>query len=90
MEQNTSDEQSSNRPVETIRVGKGVKATIWQNEGKSGKPFYKVELTTSFQKDGQWQNSKQFTRDELLHVARAATAAYDYLLEDLTLEETVG
>ena len=79
--------EAKNTPDETIRVGNGVKATIWKNEGEKG-PFFKVELSRSYKdKAGDWQSSKQFSRDQLLHVARAATAAYDYLIDDLAVED---
>jgi hypothetical protein len=68
-----------NRPEHTIRVGAGVKATIWKNETDKS-TYYSVSISRTFQRDGQFEDTASFDRDRLLFVAKAAELAHDYLL----------
>lgn len=68
-------------PEKTIRVGNGIKATIWPNEGKSG-TWFNVTLSRTYKDtQGKLQDSSTFTQQELLQVSKAAELAFDYLLE---------
>ena len=66
-------------PITTIRVGRGIKATIWENTGKNGS-FHNVTLSRTYKdKDGKFQDTASFGKDELLLVAKAADAAWEFL-----------
>jgi hypothetical protein len=69
-----------NKPEHTIRVGAGVKATIWRNETAKS-TYYTVTISRTFERNGQFQDTSSFDRDRLLFVAKAAHLAYDYLLK---------
>ena len=67
-------------PLNTIRVGRGIKATLWRNEGRNG-PWVTVQFSRTYkQDDGSLQDSSRFAREDLLYVAHAAQKVFDYLL----------
>jgi hypothetical protein len=70
------------KPEKTIRVGSGVKATIWQNEGKNA--VYPTVVISRTYKDsqGELKDTTSYRRDELLFVAEAAHQAFTYLLNN--------
>jgi hypothetical protein len=74
----------SNKPAHSIRLSP-VKATIWanqreQNESSDGRPFYTVSFTRTY-KDaaGNWQDSTNFSRDDLLLLAKLADEAHSWI-----------
>ena len=70
-----------NKPHHTIRVGQGIKATIWPNEGQQG-TWFNVSVSRTYKNgDGQLKDSTSFTRDQLPHVAFAVARAYQFLLD---------
>ena len=69
----------SNTPVETIRVGRGSKATIWANKTKND-TWHSVQISRTYKdKDGKLQDSSSFTTDQLPFVEKAADAAWRYI-----------
>ena len=71
----------------TIGVGRGIKAKIWTNNG-SKSTWYNVTFARSYRdEDGNFQDSDSFGRDDLLHLARAAEKAFDYINTQLRGED---
>ena len=69
---------TENKP-HNINAGRGVRATIWSNEGKNG-TWYNVKFSRCYKDDtGELQNSDSFTISDLLHVAWAATKAFEHI-----------
>ena len=67
----------------TINVGRGVKAKIWTNNTNNG-VWYNVTFTRSYRdENGEFQDSDHYSRDDLLHLARAAEKAFDRINEQL-------
>jgi hypothetical protein len=67
----------------TVNVGKGIKAKVWTNNGSKG-VWYNVTFARSYRDgSGNLQDSESFCRDELLHLARAAEKAFDYINSQL-------
>lgn len=59
-----------------IRVGRGVKASIWTNAGKHG-DYPSVTLARTYQDSGgNLQDTDSFDKSDLLYVAYAAVMAY--------------
>jgi len=57
-----------NRPVETFRDGR-LKATLWQNEGKDGSPYYTVNLAKVYEdRNGKVQETSSFSDTEILRI----------------------
>jgi hypothetical protein len=69
--------EPTNKPVHKIRIG-SVQAAVWANEGPNG-PWHNVTFIRSFKQDGEWKSSSSFNRDDLLVLARIATAAFDWV-----------
>jgi len=68
----------------TIRVGRGIKAKVWTNNNGDKSPWYNVTFARSYRDDnGNFQDSDSFCRDDLLHLARAAQKAFDYINSQL-------
>lgn len=72
----------NNKPTETIRVGRGIKAVIWANMTKKNGTKYNVEIWRTYKDDnGKFHDSKSFSRDHMPFVEKAASAAFRFLLE---------
>ena len=76
------ENEERTKPEKTIRVGCGVKATIWRNEGKNA--IYPTVAISRTYKDsqGELKDTTSYRRDELLFVAEAAHQAFTYLLNE--------
>jgi hypothetical protein len=67
----------------TINVGRGIKAKVWTNEGNKG-PWFNVTFARCYRDEkGEFQDSDSYSRDDLLHLARAAQRAFDHINEQL-------
>jgi len=70
-----------------INVGRGVKAKVWANNGNKG-AWYNVTFARSYRdENGEFQDSESYSRDDLLHLARAAGKAFDYINKQLHSED---
>ena len=69
-----------NKPEITFRLGSGVKAAVWKNETDKA-VYYSVTISRTFKRNGEFQDTASFNRDDLLFVAKGAHRAYDYLLD---------
>ncbi len=73
--------QTNNKPI-TIKAGRGVRAKIWENANDSGS-WKNVTITRTYKDDnGDLQDSTSFSRDDLLHVAYAAQAAFAAIVSE--------
>ena len=71
-----------NAPV-TINLGRGIKAKVWTNSGNKG-AWYNVTFARCYRDDdGEFQDSDSYSRDDLLHLARAAEKAFDHINDQL-------
>jgi len=63
-----------------IKVGRGIRAKLWKNSGKNGE-WYNVKIVRVYKDDeDEFQDTDNFSRDDLLQVAFAAQKAFDYIL----------
>lgn len=73
---------TENKPVKTFRSG-GVKASVWKNTTeKNGQSieFYNVSVTRSYKdKDGNWQETNNYTSADLPKLSAVARLAFDHL-----------
>lgn len=70
------------KPAETFRVDR-VKATVWANETKYG-VRHNVTLSRSYKTEaGKFEDTNSFDARDLLHVARAANQALDWIERQL-------
>ena len=70
-----------------IKAGRGIRAKVWTNSGKNG-DWFNVEITRTYKDDeGELQDSKSYSRDDLLHVAYAARQAFEYILDQQQNEQ---
>lgn len=75
-----NDNNNNNRPVHEIRMG-GVKASIWQNETRSGGCFFAASFHTLYRDtEGVWKRSSSFGREDLLLLAKVANEVHSYML----------
>lgn len=68
-------------PIDRIRVGNGIRASIWENESKNGS-WLSVTIDRSYKDGGdKTQYSTRFTKNDLLFVAKAAEMAFSWCLD---------
>lgn len=79
---------TNNSPIHDIRVGHGIKATIWANEGDRG-TWHNVTISRTFQdSEGRLRDTNSFTKEQLPFVEKAADAAFRYLLENFASKQS--
>ena len=69
---------AGNAPAFSKKIGR-VEGAVWVNDGQNG-PFYKATFKSTYEQDGVWKDSPQFTHADcrkLLLVAAAITAWMD-------------
>jgi hypothetical protein len=72
---------TANRPLDTLRLPGGIKATIWKNTTQGGKDFNSVEISRTYKTKDGYRDSHSFSPNELLIVARLADMAYGRIAE---------
>lgn len=78
-----TEEQKKQGPVERLRDG-NIKASVWENERKSG-PQHSVTFARSYQdKEGQYRDTQSFGPNDLLRLSRLAEKSYDAIQERRT------
>ncbi len=61
--------------------------SLWTNNG-SKSTWYNVTFARSYRdEDGNYQDADSFGRDDLLHLARAAEKAFDFINCQIQAEE---
>ena len=64
-------------PVHEIRIG-GIKAAIWKNDTERG-PRHSVQLTRSYQVEGEWKTTNSFGSTDLAILAQVAPLAFAWI-----------
>jgi hypothetical protein len=72
----------SNKPVHEERLGT-VKAVVWGNETDKG-TFHRVTFAKLYKKDGQWNDTGSFDRDDLPLVMKVADRAHTWIYQNKT------
>lgn len=68
------------KPV-NFKVGR-VRATVWTNESDTG-PWHSVTFSRLYRdKDGRWQDSASFSREDLPLLMKAADQAHTFLYQN--------
>lgn len=70
----------SKQPIEKLKDGPFLSATIWKNIGEDGKVRYSTTLSRSYMKDDEWREANSYSSTELLRMSRLAQRAYDRLV----------
>jgi hypothetical protein len=80
------------QPVFELTYPGGVRAAIWENDGKDGGLYYSITISRRYrdQKDGEWKSGSRFTPNELLAVAVAAQQAFIWCMEHPLEREAQG
>ena len=71
------------KPVHKIRRG-AISASIWRYENTDGENLrisHAVTFQKSYLKDGNWENTNLYGRDDLLLLSRVAVMASDWIFE---------
>ncbi len=69
------------KPVHEVRIG-AIKAAIWANEGpKPNGTWHSVTFCRLFKVGDEWNQATNFTRADLLVVAKVADQAHSWILE---------
>ena len=64
-------------PAHTVRGLGRVKATVWINYAKDGRPFYATSVARIYRNsDGEYAQASSFDRGDLLPLAEALRQAY--------------
>lgn len=68
----------ANKPVKEFRSG-NIRAVVWLNESENGK-WYSITISRSYKvSGGEWKETNQFNRDDLLVVSKLAEFAYTFI-----------
>ena len=71
--------QTTKKP-HVIKVGRGIRAKLWQNINKNG-AWFNVTISCVYKNDDdEFQDSDSFSRDDLLQVAFVAQKAFDHIV----------
>ena len=80
MATNRKSNDSSNRPVHEIRLGR-VKAAIWLNETSSG-ARHNVTFQRIYRDSDEWKSTDSFGRDDLPLVMKVADLAHTWIYQE--------
>ncbi len=58
-----------------------IKVAIWENQSKTGKTWFNVEIVRAYWAGDKWKGSNKFGRDDLPIVAKVADMAYAWIWE---------
>lgn len=72
-----NDQQTSNKPVHTVRFG-SIKAAIWENQTANG-PMHNVTLRRSFKDGADWKDSDSLGVGDLLVAGKALDEAHSWI-----------
>ena len=78
------------KPIDTIRLPGGLKATIWLNTTEKGKTFASTEISRTYKTEKGFGDSNSFGQDDLLKVARLAELAFDRITQIKAAEKSQG
>ncbi|WP_143544191.1 hypothetical protein [Rhodopirellula sp. MGV] len=78
------------KPIDTIRLPGGLKATIWLNTTEKGKTFASTEISRTYKTKDGFGDSHSFGHDDLLKVARLAEIAFDRITQIKAAEKADG
>ncbi|NLF70815.1 MAG: hypothetical protein GX575_17430 [Candidatus Anammoximicrobium sp.] len=73
-------ESKSNRPVKVFRA-RGVTASIFENESKTGDTFHKVTLQRTYHDGKEFKTTDSFSRDDLPIAGKLLADAWAFVLE---------
>lgn len=68
----------ANGPLKTIPIGNGIRAKIWENESNSGRKWLSVEIIRTYKDGENFKDTTSFRQEDLLFVAKAADAAFNW------------
>lgn len=68
-----------NAPIKQIDVGRGVRASIWENQSKNG-PLLSVTVTRSYHDGEEFKNTHSMGIDDCLFFSRASDLAFVWCL----------
>lgn len=69
------------KPIDTVRIPGGIKATTWLNTSKKGNTFTTTTITRTFKTDNGFKDSGSFSHVELSEVSKAALEAFDRITD---------
>ncbi|MEM9366404.1 MAG: hypothetical protein AAGD07_10445 [Planctomycetota bacterium] len=64
------------KPLDTLRLPGGMKATTWENTSEKGHTFTTTTITRTYKAGDEFKDSTSFSHDELLKVSKIAEQAY--------------
>ncbi len=74
----TRQAPATNRPVKEFRSS-NIRAVLWLNSSDSG-DWYSITISRSYKTSGgEWKETNQFNRDDLLIVSKLSELAYHFI-----------
>lgn len=71
----------ANEPIKRIKVGNGIRASIWKNQSKNNGSWLTVTITRTYRDGDEFKDTTSFRRDDLLFVAKASEMAFAWCLQ---------
>ena len=89
----TQQREPKDRPVKVIRI-RNIRGNIWANQTRDGLTIYNVTVDRIWKQDdqiedgkvvkeGEWQQSASFGRDDLLVLAKVADQCHTWIFQKL-------
>lgn len=70
----------TDKPIDQINVGSGIKAEIWKNTGERG-DYFTVSVHRSYKgDDDEWHRTNSYQRDQLPKLALACNLAFERII----------
>ena len=73
-------ESKGKRPVKVFRA-RGISASVFENESKSGDTFHKVTLQRTYYDGKEFKTTDSFSRDDLPVAGKLLGDAWEFILE---------
>ncbi len=73
----TSSTAARTRPVHEVRLGR-IHAAIWEASTERG-PMYNTTIVRVYKQGDQWQESRSFSRDDLLVASKALDMCHTWI-----------
>tara|TARA_R110002049_G_scaffold7179_11_gene42643 strand:- start:2263 stop:2595 length:333 start_codon:yes stop_codon:yes gene_type:complete len=71
----------SQKPIDQINAGNGIRADIWRNVTDDGKEFFNTTISRRYRdKEGEWHDTNVFGRDDLPKLAVLANMSFERII----------
>jgi len=79
----TTDADTASKPAVTVRAGRGISASVFERRSDKGVSYYSISVQKRYKdKDGTWQTSTNYLKDELPLLRHVVAKAQEFVIEN--------